>query len=293
MRMRSLLFAPADSPRKVEKALLSDADGVILDLEDSVAPAGKAAAREAAAATLRLHPDRLIVRINPRGTPWYLDDLAAIVPARPAAILLPKCSGPAELLALSEQIDVLEAVGGVPVGRVAVLLLATETAASLGSMDYAGVSPRLRALCFGAEDLSADFGIEPRRHGTFAAPIAAARDRVLIAATAAGVAALDTPFPDPRDPAGLAAEAAASAADGFSGKLCIHPAQLEAVRAAFTPSPERVDWASTVVRLLEGNGAGVATLDGKMIDIAHLKLAHRVLARATDTAQPTGRGAGQ
>jgi citrate lyase subunit beta/citryl-CoA lyase len=288
--MRSLLFAPADSPRKVEKAILSGADGVILDLEDSVAPAGKAAAREAAAGTLRDHPDRLIVRINPRDTAWYLDDLAAIVPARPAAILLPKCSGPADLVALTEQIDVLEAVGGVPAGHVAVLLLATETAASLSNMAYAGVSPRLRALCFGAEDLSADFGIEPRRNGSFAAPIAAARDRVLTAATAAGVAAIDTPFPDPRDPAGLAAEAAASAADGFSGKLCIHPNQLEAVDAAFTPAPERVDWARTVVGLLEGNGAGVATLDGKMIDIAHLKLAHRVLARATGAAQPSGRG---
>ncbi|MGY2048007.1 HpcH/HpaI aldolase/citrate lyase family protein [Methylobacterium sp. JK268] len=289
MRLRSLLFAPADAPRKVEKAVASGADGVILDLEDSVAPGAKAAAREAAAAVLRAHPDRLVVRINPRGTEWYLGDLAAVVPARPAAILLPKCAGPADLRALSEQIDVLEAVGGLAPGSVGVLLLATETAASLLAMDYAGVSPRLRGLCFGAEDLSADLGVAPRRgDGTLTAPIAAARDRLLIAAAAAGVPAIDTPFPDPRDPDGLRAEAAAGAADGFSGKLCIHPGQLEAVAAAFTPAPERVAWAAEVVRLLDGNGAGVATLDGRMIDIAHLKLARRVLAMADAARPPRG-----
>ncbi|TGE01646.1 HpcH/HpaI aldolase/citrate lyase family protein [Methylobacterium nonmethylotrophicum] len=285
MRLRSLLFAPADAPRKVEKAVASGADAVILDLEDSVAPAAKAAARTEAAAALRARPGTLIVRINPRGTAPYLDDLAAIVPAHPAAILLPKCTAPADLLMLSGQIDVLEAASGVPAGAVGVLLLATETADSLKDMDYAGVSPRLRALCFGAEDLSADLGITPRRSdGSLAAPVAAARDRLLIAAAAAGVAAIDTPFPDPRDPAGLQAETAAAAADGFSGKLCIHPGQLEAVTAAFTPSPERVAWAHEVVRLLDGSGAGVAVLDGRMIDIAHLKLARRVLATAPDEA---------
>jgi citrate lyase subunit beta/citryl-CoA lyase len=159
-------------------------------------------------------------------------------------------------------------------------------------MDYAGVSPRLRALCFGAEDLSADLGIAPRRSdGRLAAPVAAARDRLLIAAAAAGVAAIDTPFPDPRDPAGLRAETEAAAIDGFSGKLCIHPGQLEAVTAAFTPPAERVAWAHEVVRLLEGSGAGVAVLDGRMIDIAHLKLARRVLATAPDAGEPAARGA--
>lgn len=283
MRLRSLLFAPADSARKVEKAVGSGADGVILDLEDSVAPAAKDAARAEAAAMLRGRPGELIVRINPRGTAWYLADLAALVPARPAAILLPKCTSPADLLMLSGQIDVLEAAGRVPAGSVGVLLLATETADSLRDMNYAGVSPRLRALCFGAEDLSADLGISPRRpDGRLAAPVAAARDRLLIAAAAAGVAAVDTPFPDPRDPAGLRAETEAAAADGFSGKLCIHPGQLEAVTAAFTPRPERVAWAREVVRLLDGSGAGVAVLDGRMIDIAHLKLARRVLAMAPE-----------
>ncbi|KMO13635.1 HpcH/HpaI aldolase/citrate lyase family protein [Methylobacterium platani] len=287
MRLRSLLFAPADSARKVEKALGAGADAVILDLEDSVAPTAKAAAREQAVAALRGRPDVLVVRINPRGSAPYLADLAAVVPARPAAILLPKCTGPADLLMLAGQIDVLEAAAGIPPGAVGVLLLATETAQSLRDMDYAGVSPRLRALCFGAEDLSADLGIGPRHPGGgFAAPVAAARDRLLIAAAAAGVAAIDTPFPDPRDPAGLGLETAAAAADGFSGKLCIHPGQLEAVTAAFTPPPERVAWAREVVRLLDGSGAGVAVLDGRMIDIAHLKLARRVLATARD--EPSG-----
>ena len=143
-------------------------------------------------------------------------------------------------------------------------------------------TPRLRGLCFGAEDLSADLGIVARRvTGGFAAPVAAARSRVLIAAAAAGVPAIDTPFPDPRDPQGLLDEVEASVADGFSGKLCIHPDQVTPVQDAFTPSPDRIAWAREVRRLLEGeDGAGVATLDGKMVDIAHLKLARRVLAMA-------------
>ncbi|GJD53476.1 (3S)-malyl-CoA thioesterase [Methylobacterium crusticola] len=282
MRLRTLLFAPADSPRKAEKALASGADAVILDLEDSVAAPAKPEGRAAAAAVLRAHPDRLIVRINPRDTEWYLHDLAAIVPLRPAAILLPKCAGAADLLALAHQIDVLEAQAGIPAGRVGVLALATETAASLGSLSYAGVTPRLRALCFGAEDLSGEFGIAPRRpDGAYAAPIAAGRAALLTAAAAAGVPAIDTPWPDPRDPEGLRRESAAAAADGFSGKLCIHPDQLAPVAEAFTPSPERLRWARQVIDLLgEGRAAGVATLDGRMVDIAHLKLARRVLAMA-------------
>ena len=279
MRLRSLLFAPGDSPRKAEKALAGDADGVILDLEDSVAPDGKAAARDAVAALLATvsHPN-LVVRVNPPGTPWYLDDLAAVVPGKPGAVLLPKCSGPGDVAVLDHHIVALEAASRLPRGGIGVLALVTETAASLHSMDYRG-APRLRALLFGAEDLSADLGVAPRDPaGAYAAPVAAARAATLLSAAAAGIAALDTPWPDPRDPDGLAREATAAARDGFAGKLCIHPAQVGPVNAAFTPRPEQVAWARRVREAFAAHPGGVFALDGKMVDAPHLKLAERILS---------------
>ena len=280
-KLRNLLFAPGDSARKAEKALASDADGVILDLEDSVAPPGKDAARALVAALLpSVSRPGVAVRVNPRGTPWYLQDLAAVVPHRPAAILLPKCTGPDDLLALHHHLEALEAAHGLPGGGIGVLALVTETAASLAAMDYRGAPARLLALCFGAEDLSADLGIAPRGAGpAYAAPVAAARAATLLAAGAAGVPALDTPWPDPRNAAGLDAAAGPAAADGCAGKLCIHPNQTAAVAAAFTPTPERVAWAEQVCAGFAANpGAGVFALDGKMIDRPHLKLAERILA---------------
>lgn len=279
-KLRSLLFAPGDSARKAEKALASAADGVILDLEDSVGLPGKDAARAQVAALLPVSRPGVIVRVNPRGTPWYLMDLAAVAPRGPAAILLPKCTGPDDLHALDHHLEALEAAHRLPVGGIRVLALVTETAASLARMDYGAAPARLLALCFGAEDLSADLGIAPRGPGqAYAAPVAAARAMTVLAAAAAGVGALDTPWPDPRDPAGLATEAQQAAADGFAGKLCIHPGQIEAVTAAFTPTPDRVAWAEQVRDgFAERPDAGVFALDGKMIDRPHLKLAERILA---------------
>ncbi len=281
MKLRSLLFAPGDSPRKAEKALAGEADGVILDLEDSVAPDGKAAAREAVAALLgQVARPNLIVRVNPVSTPWYLDDLASVVPGKPGAVMLPKCSGPDDLAALDHHLEALESAARLPRGGIGVLILVTETAASLHSMDYRGATPRLRALIFGAEDLSADLGIVPRdAFGAYSAPVAAARAAMLLSAAAAGVPALDTPWPDPRDPDGLAREAAAAARDGFAGKLCIHPAQIAPVNAAFTPTQEQVAWARRVRDGFAARpGAGVFALDGKMVDKPHLRLAERILS---------------
>ncbi|HUZ63206.1 MAG TPA: aldolase/citrate lyase family protein [Acetobacteraceae bacterium] len=280
MRLRSLLFAPGDQPRKIGKALESAADGVILDLEDSVAPAGKAAARAQVAALLPQDRPGVVVRVNPRGSAWYLEDLAAAVVGRAAAVMLPKCAGAADLAAIDHHLEALEAARGLPPGTVRVLALVSETAASVAALaGMRSVPARVAALCFGAEDLSADLGIVPRLpDGRYPAPIAAARAATILAAAAAGVAALDTPFPDPRDPAGLAAEAAAAAADGFAGKLLIHPAQIEPANAAFTPSAERVAWARAVAGAFAADpGAGVLSLAGKMIDQPHLKLARRIL----------------
>jgi citrate lyase subunit beta/citryl-CoA lyase len=281
MRLRSLLFAPGDSARKMEKALASEADGVIVDLEDSVAPGGKPGARDAMVGMLResRRPGRL-VRVNPIGTEWYLADMVAAVAARAEALLLPKCTGPQDLAALHHHLEALETAAGLALGGIRVLALVTETAASLQALDYRA-APRLLALCFGAEDLSADLGIAPRSLGAYPAPIEAARAATLVAAAAAGVAALDTPWPDPRDPDGLAGEAARAATDGFAGKLCIHPAQIAPVNAAFTPAPERVRWARAVHAAFAANpDAGVFALDGKMIDRPHLRLAERILAAA-------------
>lgn len=290
MRLRAPLFSPADQPRKIEKALASSADAVILDLEDAVAAPRKEAARTDLAALLAAIDDsmraRLIVRVNPADTPWYLADLAAVVAHRPAAVLLPKCRGPEDLFALDHHLEALEAAAGLAHRSVGVLALVTETAASLLSFArYPASVPRLRALCFGAEDLSADLAITPRdAAGDYPAPVAAARAAMLLLAGACGVPALGTPFPDPRDPAGFAREAAAAAADGFAGKLLIHPAQIEAAQAAFTPSPARLAWARAVREGFAARpDAGTFALDGRMIDRPHLKLAERILA-AVDAA---------
>jgi citrate lyase subunit beta / citryl-CoA lyase len=285
MRLRSPLFAPGDSARKIEKAIASAADAVILDLEDSVAAAAKEGARASVADVLRAvtgaRKQDLVVRVNPRGTSWYLADLAAVVPAGPAAVMLPKCAGSDDLRALDHHLEALETAAGLPVGSVGVVAIVTETAASVFTLGaYGGAVARLLAFCFGAEDLSADLGVAPRRPGgAYNAAAAFARAALLTAAGAIGVAAIDTPWPDPRDPEGLRREAEAAAADGFAGKILIHPAQIDIANAVFTPSAEQVRWAERVYQAFETNpDAGVLALDGKMIDRPHYKLATRILA---------------
>ena len=286
MRLRTPLFAPADSERKCTRAIASTADCVIVDLEDSVAEAAKVGARATAAAAVRGAPAGrdVLVRVNPRGTVFHVGDLAAIVPAAPRALMLPKCTGPEELFALDQQLRALEEAAGLTPGGIGVIALVTETAASVMALaDYRhGVPTRVLALCFGAEDLSADLGISPRlADGSYPSPIAHARDVTLMAAAAAGVPAIDTPFPDPRDPAGLARETAAAAADGFAGKLLIHPDQIDPVAAAFTPDADRLAWARAVRdAFAAAPGSGVLSLDGKMLDRPHLRLATRLLAAA-------------
>ncbi len=286
MRLRSLLFAPGDSDRKIAKALASAADAVILDLEDSVAAPAKDAARAMVAGMLAgsARPG-IVVRVNPPGTPWYLADLAAVVVGRPAAIMLPKSCGLADLVALDHHLEALETQAGLPVGTIGVLPIATETTAGVLALQSLNQAPRALALCFGAEDLAADLGIDPRVNGIYPAAIAAARAMLLLAAGRLGLPAIDTPFPDPRDPDGLAREAAIAASDGFTGKLCIHPDQIASVTAAFTPSAARIGWARAVLAGFAANPqAGVFTLDGKMIDRPHLKLAERILVTVEGVA---------
>ncbi len=281
MRLRNPLFAPADSARKMEKALASAADAVILDLEDSVAEERKAAAREMVREMLpAIRRGGVIVRVNPVGTAHHLADLAAVVAGRPDAIMLPKCAGGGQLAGLDRQIAALEVAAGWPEGGIRVLPIATETAASVLALGTLVGAPRLCGLCFGAEDLAADLGTAPRlAGGAYPAATVAARGLLLLAAAACGVPALDTPWPDPRDAEGLEREARAAAADGFAGKLCIHPDQIGPVAALFTPDAGRLEWARRVVAGFAANqGAGVFSLDGAMIDRPHLRLAERLLA---------------
>jgi len=288
MRLKSPLFAPGDSARKIDKALASAADAVILDLEDSVAAPGKPAARAAVAARLRAmardsRRSATIVRVNPRGTQWYLDDLAAVVGAGPAAIMLPKCSGPDDLRTLDHHLEALEAAAGLAIGSVRAFPIVTETAGSLFTLgSYVPAPNRLAALCFGAEDMSADLGVPPRRaDGAYTAAVVFARAQVLALAGALGVPAIDTPWPDPRDPDGLRRESEAAAADGFAGKILIHPDQIDIVNAVFTPPAEQVRWAERVREHFAANpDSGVFALDGKMIDRPHYRLALRILAAA-------------
>lgn len=289
--LRSLLFVPADSGRKIAKALETSADVVILDLEDAVAPSAKEEARRIACEILRgQRRKRLAVRVNAADTPWHLGDLAAIAMLDADFIMLPKCAGAADVSRLADRLSVLEAAAMLPVGRTGILPLVTETAAALATLDYRGATGRLQALVMAGEDLAADLGVVARDGGAMNPLLAEARRAVAIAAAAAGLPAIDTPFPDPSDSAGLAAEAGDAARLGYAGKLCIHPAQLDAVHRAFEPGEERIRWARSVVAAFDAApGEGVTLLDGKMIDRAHLRLARRSLGQA-GAVPPRGEG---
>ncbi|MCP8940359.1 CoA ester lyase [Alsobacter sp. SYSU M60028] len=286
--MRSLLFVPGDSPRKLEKALGGDADVLLIDLEDSVASDHKAAARDTVRdfiAAARGAEDRplLYVRVNALGSGLADADLDAVMEAAPDGVVLPKSVSGADVQHLAAKLAVREAEQGLDDGGTRILAIATETAASIFNMgSYAGASHRLAGLTWGAEDLSADLGAETNRldDGSYADPYRLARALSIFAAQAAGVAAIDTVFTNFRDEAGLRAECAAARRDGFTGKMAIHPAQVAVINEAFTPSPEAVERARRIVALFEAQpGAGVIGLDGEMLDRPHLRRALGVLAR--------------
>ncbi|HVY58087.1 MAG TPA: CoA ester lyase [Xanthobacteraceae bacterium] len=288
--MRSLLFVPADSDRKLDKALGCGADVVIVDLEDSIAPEGKAAARRSAAAFLERAGQlaarpRLFVRLNGLQTGWTDDDLDAIVPARPDAVLLPKAEGGGAVVHLDAKLAAREAMAGLPDGHVRILAMAIETAAGLFlAGTFAKASPRLIGLTWGAEDLSAEIGAEANRdaQGRYTDPYRLARSLTLVAAAAAQVPAVDTVFIDFRNEAALRASCEEARRDGFSGKLAIHPAQVPVINEVFTPTAEAVARAKAIVEAFAAApGAGVVGLDGVMYDRPHLARAQQVLARAT------------
>lgn len=288
-RMRSWLFAPGDSEKKMGKAEGGNADIVLLDLEDSVAPENKPAARQMVAEQIAASANkaRLWVRINPIAGHDCIADLATIIPARPGGVFLPKAEGSADITQLHHYLTALEAANGIPLGRTLIAALVTETAAAMfRTGDYAGSYPgreRLVAMSWGAEDLSSALGAREQRgpDGEYSHTYEMARSLCLIGAAAAGVAAIETVQPEFRDVDALAARARRVRAQGFAGMLAIHPAQVDPINEAFTPSAEELSHARAVVAAFaEHPGAGVVALDGAMVDRPHLALAQRLLAEA-------------
>jgi citrate lyase subunit beta / citryl-CoA lyase len=282
--IRSLLFVPGDSERKIAKAQSSAADALILDLEDSVVPKNRAVARELCLATLQAGgPKPMLIRVNALETPDALLDLAAVVRGQPYGIMLPKCNSARDIRCLDRYLSALEIRDGISPGATKVLPIITETGASMfGAATYRQTTPRLAGLLWGGEDLAADIGARGNRdaHGRYEPIFELARSYCLLAATAARVMAVDAVYTDFRNAEGLRAEAAAAARSGFAAKAAIHPDQAVIINEVFTPSADEIAHARRVVELFEGGDTtSVVALDGKMLDRPHLTMAKNVLNR--------------
>ncbi len=285
MRLRSLLFVPGDSERKILKAATSGADAQILDLEDSVALAQKAMARKIVAQLLDERAPRswsFVVRVNALDTGLTLDDLAAVVKPSLDAIMIPKTNGAEDLSRIGHYLDALETRAGMAVGAIKLVVVATETAKvmfALGS--YAPAHPRLLALTWGAEDLSAALGATANREpdGDWTFPYQVARAQCLYAASAAEVTAIDTIHADFHDLDGLERDCRRSRRDGFLGRMAIHPDQVAVINAAYAPSEAEIAHARRIVEAFAADpSAGAVGIDGKMVDLPHLKAAQKTLA---------------
>ena len=272
--MRSLLFVPADSERKIAKAMASGADAVILDLEDSVAIGAKQAARSLAASTLRSRAKgpKIFVRVNALDSGLTADDVAALRGSAPDGLVLPKSESGADAKRLIAMADL------------PVIAIATETAKSLFHLGtYVDCGPKLLGLTWGMEDLAAALGAQSNRDdaGMPTDPYRLARTLCLIGARAAGVEPIDGVYVNFRDTAGLERQCREAARDGFTAKLCIHPDQVAVINQAFTPSAEAVARARRIVKAFaDADHAGVIGMDGEMLDVPHLKAAQALLARA-------------
>lgn len=283
--LRSLLFVPADSEKKLAKAGERGADALLIDMEDSVLPPRKAMGRTMCVKFLQTtHTQSQIwVRVNPLDSEYILDDLEAIIPLRPAGIMLPKPDGPVDIETLSRHISRLERKHSLPEGKIKILPVATETARAVISLTLYPRThlPRLLGLTWGAEDLATDLGALTNKDddGRFAFTYRMVRSQTLLAAKASGVQAIDTLYADFRDKDGLRKYAKAAFREGFTGMLAIHPAQVEIINKSFTPTESQVHHARAVIQAFADNpGAGAVSVSGKMTDIPHLKQAQNTLA---------------
>jgi len=294
MLLRSWLFVPGDSERKLAKGRENAADALILDLEDSVSNDRQQVARDMVCAFLKANPDRsrqqLWVRINPLDDDLSLPDLAAVMPGAPDGICVPKVYSAKEVNTLAHYLSALEAREGLPDGSTKILCVATETAASLLTFHtyLDGVTDRLVAMTWGGEDLAAALGASDNRNpanGGYDDPYLMAKSLCLATARAIGAQPVGVVHVDFRDLAGLEADCLRDRRAGFVGKIAIHPDQCEVINRAFTPSDDEVAHARRVVDLFEKNpGLGTVGLEGKMLDMPHLKQARNVLALAAQIA---------
>ncbi|KEO90742.1 citrate lyase [Erythrobacter longus] len=285
IKMRSWLFAPGDSEKKMAKAIASDADIALLDLEDSVVPERKAEARKMVADAIASAPDkrRIWVRVNPLSGDWTKGDLEAVIAAGPGGVFLPKAEGGHDVTTLDTMITPLEQAAGIEAGSTKVAALVTETAAAMFTTGTYDGAPRLAAMSWGAEDLSSELGASEQRgaDGEYTHVFEMARSLCLLGAIKAGVTPIETVQPEFRDLEALEARARSVRAQGFRGMLAIHPAQIAPINAAFTPSGEELAHARAIVQAFADNPtAGALQLDGNMIDRPHLALAQRLLAEA-------------
>lgn len=283
---RSWLFAPGDSERKMEKAAASNADAVILDLEDAVTEAEKPKARDMVSAFLvanAQHREKLWVRVNPIQGPHLLADLVAVMHARPAGIMFPKPRGRDDAIVLDHYLTAFEAAAGAALGETPVMILATEEPASMLAIgSYAGV-PRVAAMSWGAEDLATALGASDNK-GEFSGydfTYELARSLCLVGAAAAGVPAIETIHGDFKDEAGLRKRAANVRRQGFRGMMAIHPAQIDPINEAFSPSAEEIAAAQEIVDVFAANpGIGTIGHKGQMLDRPHLARAQALLEMA-------------
>jgi len=281
--IRSFLFVPADSERKMRNAFVSRADALILDLEDSVTPESRPDARVLVRESVEGRDDTW-VRINPLDSEDADLDLEVIMPGAPTGIVLPKPQSAADAIDLGFRLDELEKANKLEPGSTRILPICTERPDAMFSLGgYAGATGRLAGLSWGAEDLSAAVGASANRdaNGAWLPPYELARSMCLFAAAAADVAAFDTVFTDFRDLDGLAVYASNARRDGFSGMFAIHPAQIDVINDAFRIREEEIERAQRIVDLFNANpGTGALGLDGEMIDRPHLIQAQRILELA-------------
>ena len=281
--IRTILFVPADRDRKLFRSIDIEADAIAFDLEDSVMPANKSLARTKLGEFLKTNTCKADhwVRVNDVRSGELLKDLAAVVPMQPVGIVLPKIYGPDDIDLVSHWIEMAEAMAGVTVGQTKILAVATETPESVLRLPELGnrAMPRLAGLIWGAEDLSSAIGAGNPRHedGSWRFLYQQVRGQMLLAAHMLDVQAIDTVYVDFKDPEGCLANAREARHDGFTGKVAIHPGQVETINNAFTPSEDEILFARRVVAAFE-EGEGAVSLDGKMLDIPHLKAAQRLLA---------------
>ncbi len=288
--IRSWMFVPGDSERKLEKSRTNPADALILDLEDSVSDDRQEIARQMVCQFLKDNPDRtrqqLWVRINPLDHDLSLPDLASVMAGAPDGIVLPKVYSAEDVNTLDKYLSILEVREGLEAGATKILSVATETAASLLTFHtyLDNVSDRLVGMTWGGEDLAAALGASDNRHpvtGDYDEPFQLARTLCLSTSRAIGVQPVGVVFVDFRDLEGLEQECLRDRKSGFIGKVAIHPAQCEIINRAFTPSEEEITHAKRIVDVFKQNpGMGTVGLDGKMVDMPHLKQAQNLLSLA-------------